>query len=121
MLGVLQGACSTQQSSYPGSPLAVFIHDSGVSKHSPVHFYRLHFLTFLSQDHCTIPGKHVEEHSIALLTFSLILFWGRVGQKRAARNKSQSENEYKIPTSQRIHRLPLQMRNKVLSFLPHHG
>lgn len=38
----------------------------------------------------------LQEHSIALLTFSLIQYWRRVGQERAARNQSsQSVNEYK--------------------------
>lgn len=100
MLGVLQGACSTQQSSYSGSLLAVFIHYSGISNH----IFIDSFFPFLGQDHCTIPGKHVEEHSIALLTFSLILFWGKSRPKKSSQKQKPIrewvQNTYKSKNTQ---------------------
>lgn len=78
-----------------------------VSQNTSLYIFIASFFPFLSQDHQKVLAICLQEHSIALLTFSPVQFGGRRGQERAARNKSQSENEYKRLTGERIHNPPL--------------
>lgn len=90
----------------PTITLRAFIHASGVSNTS-LYIFIESFFSFPSQVHWKLLAICLQEHSIALLTFSPVQFGGRGGQERAARNKSQSENEYRRFTRERIHKAPL--------------
>lgn len=72
----------------PTITLRAFVHASGVSNTS-LYIFIESFLSFLSQVHWKLLAICLQEHSIALLTFSPVQYGGRGGQERAARNKSQ--------------------------------